>query len=125
MARSFSMFGGGVGMSGFAGPVLRFARTLGRAWNRSGDFRVLVYLVVLLLLGGTVFYSIVEEWSLLDSFYFSATTLTTVGFGDLVPQTALGKLGTVLYLFVGLGIIGGFINKVAKESWSTGSREGR
>ena len=109
-------------MSGFAGPVLRFARTLGRAWNRSGDFRVLVYLVVLLLLGGTVFYSITEGWSLLDSFYFSATTLTTVGFGDLAPQTALGKLGTVLYLFVGLGIIGGFINKVAKESWSTGSR---
>jgi voltage-gated potassium channel len=107
MARSFSMFGGGVGMSGFAGPVLRFARTLGRAWNRSGDFRVLVYLVVLLLLGGTVFYSIAEGWSLLDSFYFSATTLTTVGFGDLAPQTALGKLATVLYLFVGLGIIGG------------------
>ncbi len=91
---------------------------------RGGDFRVLVYLVVLLLLGGTVFYSIVEGWSPLDSFYFSATTLTTVGFGDLAPQTALGKIGTVLYLFVGLGIIGGFINAVAKESWSTGAGRG-
>ena len=63
-----------------------------------------------------------ERWSPLDAFYFSVTTLTTVGFGDLAPQTALGKLFTVLYLFVGLGIIGGFINTVAKESWSTGSR---
>src|SRR3712207_6330000 len=118
MARLFSIVGGGVGMSRFDGPILRFARTLRRAWTRSGDFRVLVYLVIILLLGGTVFYSIVEGWSPLDSFYFSATTLTTVGFGDLAPQTALGKIGTVLYLFVGLGIIGGFINAVAKESWS-------
>jgi hypothetical protein len=108
-------------MNDFAGPILRFARTLGRAWRRSEDFRVLVYLVVLLLLSGTVFYSIVEGWSPLDAFYFSVTTLTTVGFGDLAPQTALGKLCTVLYLFVGLGIIGGFINTVAKESWSTGA----
>jgi hypothetical protein len=52
--------------------------------------------------------------------YFSVTTLTTVGFGDLAPQTALGKLCTVLYIFVGLGIVGGFIHSLAKESWSTG-----
>jgi voltage-gated potassium channel len=120
MGPSSSTFGGDAGMNDFAGPILRFAGALRRAWRRSKDFRVLVYLVVLLLLSGTVFYSIVEGWSPLDAFYFSATTLTTVGFGDLAPQTALGKLGTVLYLFVGLGIIGGFINTVAKESWSTG-----
>jgi hypothetical protein len=39
--------------------------------------------------------------------YFSATTLTTVGFGDLAPETALGKLCTVIYIFVDLGVIGG------------------
>jgi len=120
MGQSSSTFGGDAGMNDFAGRILRFARTLGSAWRRSKDFRVLVYLVVLLLLSGTIFYSIVEGWSPLDAFYFSATTLTTVGFGDLAPQTALGKLCTVLYLFVGLGIIGGFINTVAKESWRTG-----
>jgi hypothetical protein len=83
MGRLSSTFGGDAGMNDFAGPILRFARTLGRAWRRSEDFRVLVYLVVLLLLSGTLFYSIVEGWSPLDAFYFSATTLTTVGFGDL------------------------------------------
>jgi voltage-gated potassium channel len=103
-------------MNDFVGPFLRFARTLVRALRRSEDFRVLVYLVVLLLLSGTLFYSIVEGWSPLDAFYFSVTTLTTVGFGDLAPQTALGKLCTVVYIFVGLGIIVGFINTVAKES---------
>jgi hypothetical protein len=77
-------------------------------------------LICPLFLKRTIFYSMVEGWSPLGAFYFSATTLTTVGFGDLAPQTALGKLCTVLYLLVGLGIIGGFINTVAKESWSTG-----
>src|SRR5919112_1182101 len=109
-----------LGMNDYYGPILRFGRSLGRAWRRSQEFRVLVRLVVLLLLGGTAFYSVVEGWSPLDAFYFSVTTLTTVGFGDLAPQTALGKLCTVLYIFVGLGIVGGFIHSLAKESWSTG-----
>jgi voltage-gated potassium channel len=104
----------------YFGPILRFARSLWRAWRRSQDFRVLVRLVVLLLAGGTAFYSLVEGWSPLDAFYFSATTLTTVGFGDLAPQTAIGKLCTVIYIFVGLGIIGAFIDTLARESWSTG-----
>ena len=107
-------------MNDYYGPVLRFAHSLGRAWRGSQDFRVLVRLVVLLLLGGTAFYSVVEDWNPLDAFYFSVTTLTTVGLGDLAPKTAPGKLFTVLYIFVGLGIVGGFINTLARESWSTG-----
>ena len=107
-------------MNDYYGPILRFARSLGRAWRRSQDFRVLVRLVVLLLLGGTTFYSLVEDWNPLDALYFSVTTLTTVGLGDLAPKTAPGKLFTVLYIFVGLGIVGGFINTLARESWSTG-----
>ena len=107
-------------MNDYYGPILRFARSLGRAWRRSQDFRVLVRLVLLLLLGGTAFYSLVEDWNPLDALYFSVTTLTTVGLGDLAPKTAPGKLFTVLYIFVGLGIVGGFINTLARESWSTG-----
>ena len=107
-------------MNDYYGPVLRFAHSLWRAWRGSQDFRVLVRLVVLLLLGGTAFYSVVEDWNPLDAFYFSVTTLTKVGLGDLAPKTAPGKLFTVLYIFVGLGIVGGFINTLARESWSTG-----
>ncbi len=45
---------------------------------------------------------------LLDVFYFSATMLTTVGYGDLAPSTAAGKPFTVFYIFAGIGIIVGF-----------------
>lgn len=53
---------------------------------------------------------------MVDAFYFSVTTLTTVGLGDLARQTTLGKLFTVVYIFAGLSIILGFIDTVAKET---------
>jgi voltage-gated potassium channel len=94
---------------------LRFARALIRSLADS-EFRVLFALVVLTLAAGTGFYAWAEEWSVLDAFYFSAITLTTVGYGDLTPSTAAGKLFTVFYIFAGIGIILAFVNAVAKTS---------
>src|SRR5215207_10093073 len=39
-------------------------------------------LVGSLLVSGTIFLAFVGNWRVLDAFYFSATTLTTVGLGD-------------------------------------------
>ncbi len=52
----------------------------------------------------------------MDALYFSVTTLTTVGLGDLAPTTTMGKLFTVIYIFAGLSIILGFLDTVAKET---------
>ncbi|MEP2029973.1 MAG: potassium channel family protein [Paracoccaceae bacterium] len=49
-------------------------------------------------------YRSVEGWSWVDALYFSATTMSTVGLGDLSPQTDFGKLFTVIYIFVGVGV---------------------
>ena len=96
--------------------TLRLVRSVASAWRRDPQFRSLVILVVVTLLGGTIFYSSVEGWSVVDAFYFSVTTLTTVGLGDLAPTTTVGKLFTVIYIFAGLSIILGFIETVAKET---------
>ena len=96
----------------------RFVRAIRDAWRSDEAFRMLLALVVSLLLSGTTFFTLVEGWSVLDSFYFSVTTLTTVGFGDPAPTTALGKIFTILYIFVGLGVIGGFINVLAKHTFA-------
>jgi voltage-gated potassium channel len=53
---------------------------------------------------------------LLDSLYFSVITLTTIGYGDLTPSTAAGKIFTILYVFIGLGLILGFLNAIAARS---------
>ena len=61
---------------------------------------------------GTLVYHFVEKWSWIDSIYFSVVTLTTIGFGDLTPQTDGGKIFTIFYIILGLGMILGFINAV-------------
>lgn len=53
-------------------------------------------LALLVLSMGTVGYRLLEEWSWVDAFYFSAVAVTTVGFGDLAPSTDASKLFTVL-----------------------------
>lgn len=52
----------------------------------------------------TVFYHFIEKWSWVDAFYFSVITVATVGYGDFSPQTVLGKLFTVGYILVGIGL---------------------
>lgn len=94
---------------------LRFARAVRRA-SRDPEFRGLFTLVLVTLAAGTLFYWQVEGWNMLDSFYFSSITLTTVGYGDLAPQTPAGKLFTVFYVFTGIGLIVGFLNAVAKAA---------
>jgi uncharacterized membrane protein YphA (DoxX/SURF4 family) len=95
--------------------LYRFIRTIARGF-KDPEFRSLLFLVAFILLSGTFFYHGAEHFSWLDSFYFSVTTLTTVGYGDLTPHTGVGKIFTIIYIFVGLGIILGFITAIANQA---------
>lgn len=90
--------------------LLRALRTL----LKDPKFRSLLYLTTLTLITGTLFYHSVEGWRLLDAFYFSVITLATVGYGDFTPQTDLGKIFTVMYIFLGLGILVGFVTPIGE-----------
>ena len=70
-----------------------------------GRFYSLLVLIGIALGIGTLFYSQVEGLSWIDAFYFSGLTLTTVGYGDITPQTDVGKIFAVIYTFFGLGIV--------------------
>ena len=83
--------------------VFRLLKAIRRSWS-SQKFRAALVLAVLILLSGTLFYRSVEGWSWVDALYFSATTISTVGLGDLSPTTDISKLFTVLYIFVGVGV---------------------
>lgn len=82
---------------------------------KNEDYRDLLYTTLLVLLLGSVTYRYLEGWSWLDSAYFSIITLTTVGYGDFSPQTSAGKLFTIFYIFIGIGIILTFVNTVYKH----------
>src|SRR6056297_2428235 len=64
----------------------------------------LIAMVLMIIAGGTVFFRFVEGWSWLDSYFFTVVTLSTVGYGELVPATPLGKISTTVFILVGLGI---------------------
>ena len=81
---------------------------------RDPTFRLLATLTASLLLVGTLVFNRVEGWSYLDSFYFSAITLTTVGYGDFSPHTAAGKLLTVFYIFCGIGLLVALLSRFAE-----------
>ena len=80
------------------------------------DFRNLFLWLVSIILLGSWFYARVEHWTLLDSIYFSVTTLATVGYGDLSPHTAIGKIFTIFYIIIGIGMLSGFIILLAERS---------
>lgn len=56
------------------------------------------------IVGGAFAYQYLESWNLIDSFYFVIATVTTIGYGDFVPKTTVGKIFTMFYSFFGVGI---------------------
>ena len=73
-------------------------------------YHVLMGMAIALVTTGTIVYRILEDWSWVDSLYFSVVTVTTVGFGDLAPTTDGSKLFTILYILSGITIITTFLN---------------
>jgi voltage-gated potassium channel len=71
--------------------------------------RVRIRVVLLAVFGaillGTVMFHVLEGWSILDSLYVTAQTVTTVGFGDLAPRTPYGRAFAVVFMMVSVGIV--------------------
>ena len=72
-------------------------------------------LFAFILATATVFYRFAEGWSWVDAFYFTSTTLITIGHAELLPSTDLSKLFTVGLSFVGVAAFLGLVTLVAGE----------
>ena len=73
-------------------------------------FKLLAGGALMLMIIGTIGYRILEDWSWVDSLYFSVVAVTTVGFGDLTPSSDGSKLFTVLYILGGITIVTSYLN---------------
>jgi hypothetical protein len=100
----------------------RFLRAIRLGWQ-DPEFRGMLYLVLFLLVVGTLFYRSFEGWSVADSLYFSVITLTTIGYGDLAPSTLVSKMFTIMYIIIGLGILAAFITRVAENALAKDSSD--
>ncbi|WP_371055416.1 ion channel [Rhodosalinus sp. K401] len=79
---------------------------------RAGSLFTLLLTLAAVIAAGTVVFRYVEGWSWVDSYFFTVVTLSTVGYGSLVPQTVLGKIATTVFIFVGLGIFAVAIQRI-------------
>lgn len=82
---------------------------------------ILLGWIVLICAGGLVF-SYVEDRRLGESIYFAFITGLTIGYGDITPQTTLGRLLSVILGVMGM-ILMGLIIAVANRALADSVKE--
>ncbi len=63
------------------------------------------------ILLGTLWYCLVEQWPLADSLYMTVITLSTVGFMEVNPLSDRGRLFTIVLIIVGVIWLGYIANR--------------
>jgi voltage-gated potassium channel len=98
--------------------ILLALRRVGRAviavW-RDPDTKALPFVAGALVLTGTIFYWRYEDWTFVQSLYFSVVTLTTVGYGDLTPTSDVARIFTIIYILTGLGVLVALLSALAQQ----------
>jgi len=87
------------------------------------NFVVFIYLIVVVL--GHIFWFIeradnalfAEEYTegIIDGMWYAIVTMSTVGYGDKVPVTGIGKMATILWMFFGIISFGVFSGNVSSQ----------
>lgn len=79
-----------------------------------------VFLLAAYLGGGTLCFFLIRHQikgektnGILDAIYFCVVTMTTVGYGDLVPDSILAKLLACMYVFTGMALVGIILSQAA------------
>lgn len=91
-----------VRLTGFVG---KLQRSLGRFFKTNG-FVYLIWISLAILLLSATLYSFAESVPWSEALWWAIATATTVGYGDISPHTAIGKVAAILLMFVGIGFIG-------------------
>jgi len=88
-------------------------RDLGRGlrafWNDPSGRAILAITLTVIAIA-TVFYRAVEGLRWIDSLYFS---VITVGYGDISPETYAGKVFTMVYVVVGIGVFVALVSTIS------------
>jgi len=75
----------------------------GRLHHPIWRFRYPLALLLMVLVGGTLGYMLIEGWDLLDSVFMTVITVSTVGYQTVHPLSLGGKLFSIALILVGVG----------------------
>ncbi|VDP15987.1 unnamed protein product [Soboliphyme baturini] len=68
---------------------------------------------------GVLLFRYLEGWDLLDALYFSFVTLSSIGFGDIVPANPGHVIFSIVYILCGISMLSLIFDDVESEisSW--------
>ncbi|XP_076372192.1 TWiK family of potassium channels protein 18-like [Tachypleus tridentatus] len=78
----------------------------------------LFFLVIYIMIGAFIF-TLWENWSFFEAFYFVFISMSTIGFGDYVPEHPIYVMATFIYLLFGLALTSMCINVVQEKLSAT------
>ncbi len=86
-----------------------------------------VALLALIIVYGVAGYMLIDRWNLLDSFYMVIITISTVGYGEIHPQSAAGRIFTSTLIVTGVATMlygfGVFAETLADNAFGNYRRE--
>ncbi|MFC4689812.1 potassium channel family protein [Dokdonia genika] len=80
-----------------------------------------VILLVITLFIGVVGYRFIADYSWVDAMYMTVITITTVGFGEVVPLTPEAKIFTIILILLSVVIVGFAITVISEYILSRSS----
>jgi len=69
---------------------------------------IIVSLAIVTIVG-TVLFKLLEPFTWIQSFYFTVSTMTTVGYGDLVPSNDTTRLVATFFIIISVSLYVSFI----------------
>ncbi|KXB02507.1 hypothetical protein AKJ45_03485, partial [candidate division MSBL1 archaeon SCGC-AAA261F19] len=79
------------------------------------NLKIPIFMLALLVSMGTLGFHIIEGETILKSLYWTVVTITTVGYGDVTPNTELGRVFAMALMVTGIGVIFYILTGVGKN----------
>ncbi len=82
--------------------------------KKLNNIRYLLLLFLFIIAGGTAGYMIIEDYSFIDSLFFTIISITTVGYGTLTELSDTGKIFTIVLLISSFITIGFIVENITR-----------
>lgn len=85
--------------------LIGFTGRLGALFKRS-ELLYYLYISLAVILVAAAMFCISEQVSFNTALWWAITTATTIGYGDVIPKTGIGRVAAIILMLIGIGFIG-------------------
>lgn len=95
--------------------LFRVAQLARKLFSMEGVRYIAVLALLTVLGGGAAFAAVERQRSTWDGVWWSVETMTTVGYGDVVPTTTAGRIIGIVVMLVGVGFVAVLTGAIAQR----------